>query len=162
MRPAQSGFRQIPSPLWASASPSVSLGHPRSPPGRGSEDNGRGRAEASTQLRGPNGRWWTEFQSLRFLFRQVGPRSPARAGPASVHRGAGYRGRAGGSVRPRPGWAAAQAWQAQRKEGRILHLPPGPARTVPTRVRVRACAASCRAASSPTRLRQLPRRRRRR
>lgn len=119
--------------LWAnpsgpggSVSPSESRGHPRSPPGEAPGDNGRGRAEASTQLRGPVDVGGRNFRAPASSSGHWGPAGrPAQAGRRCTA-GRADRGRAGGAVRPRPGWAAAQAWQAQRKEGRILHLPPAP------------------------------------
>lgn len=131
MRPAQSGFGQIPAPLWASVSPSVSRGHPRSPPGEAQEDNGRGRARPAPSSGGPVDVGGRNFRAPASSSGNWGPAGrPAQAGRRCTA-GRADRGRAGGSVRPRPGWAAAQAWQAQRKEGRILHLPqapPGPSR----------------------------------
>lgn len=95
---------------------------------------------------------------------QASASSSGKWGPTtgSGSRGAAHQGnpkaadrenaRGGPSVwRTGPGWTGVQASRAKRKErGRILHLPrPGPARTVPARATVRACAASCRAASTP-------------
>lgn len=52
-------------------------------------------------------------------------------------------------ARPRVGWGPGLAGEEEGEGGGYCTFPPGPARTVPTRATVRACAASCRAASTP-------------
>lgn len=87
------------------------------------------------------------------LFRQVGPRHrlwPAHGGaPDKPQSGLTGRTRRAAPRRGPGGLGPRPCGRRGRGGGGYCTFPPGPARTVPTRATKRACAASCRAASTP-------------
>lgn len=66
-----------------------------------------------------------------------------RANPESAPGGSSVRWSGAAGLGPRP------RGRRGRRGGGYCTFPPGPARSVPTRATERACAASCRAASTP-------------
>ncbi|XP_025850988.2 uncharacterized protein [Vulpes vulpes] len=127
---------------------------PGSPPQRGSIKITDVEAQGPAPGAGwaPGGRWWT--RNPRASASSSGTPGPATScDPRRAARRAGYPGERAGQL-PRGAERARRAGaQASRRRGRrgsgYCTFPPGPARSVPTRATERACAASCRAASTP-------------